>query len=71
MMPVRKLSDRELLNRRSRLICSNNSTLDLAIPTSTLDNIDMEIASGVGPKFATTRRPTHAARSPPRWGQNS
>ena len=31
----------------------------------------MEIASGVGPKFATTRRPTQAARSPPRRGQNS
>jgi hypothetical protein len=43
--------------RLSRLICSNNSTLDLAIPTPTLDNIDAEIASGVGPTFATTRRP--------------
>jgi hypothetical protein len=32
---------------------------------------DVEIASRVGPEFATTRCPHQAARSPLRWSQNS
>ena len=57
--------------RQSRLICSNSSTRDLAIPDLHADSNDVTIRSRVGPKFATTRRPTRQARSPPRRGQNS
>jgi hypothetical protein len=57
--------------RLSRLICSNNSTLDLAIPTPTLDNIDAEIASRGGANIRDDTPPTHAASSPPRWGRHS
>lgn len=49
--------------RLSRLICSNSSTLDRAIPTSTPDDNDVEVASRVGPEFVTTRRPHQAAGS--------
>src|SRR6516162_11562988 len=44
--------------RQSRLICSNSSTRDLAIPDLHADNNDVTIRSRVGPIFATTRRPT-------------
>jgi hypothetical protein len=42
-------------SRRSRLICSNNSTLDRAIPDFHADNTDAQIASREGPTFETTR----------------
>jgi hypothetical protein len=58
-MPVRELSDRELLNPRSRLICSNSSTLDRAIPDLHADDYDMKIRTGVGPIFVTTRCTHH------------
>ena len=46
------------LARQSRLICSNSSTRDLAIPDLHADSNDVTIRSRVGPEFATTRRPT-------------
>jgi hypothetical protein len=41
--------------RRSRLICSNSSTLDRAIPDLHADDYDMKIRTEVGPTFVTTR----------------
>jgi hypothetical protein len=59
-------------SRRSRLICSNSSTLDRAIPDLHADGIDVQIRTGVGPTFVTTRC-THHQRDhhPGWWGQNS
>ena len=50
---------------------TNSSTRDLAIPGLHADSNDVTIRSRVGPKLATTRRPTRQARSPPRRGRNS
>jgi hypothetical protein len=55
--------------RRSRLICSNSSTLDHAIPDLHADDIDMKIRTRVGPTFATTRR-THQQRDHHPGGAN-
>src|SRR6516162_2477817 len=57
--------------RQSRLICSNSSTRDLAIPDLHADNNDVTIRSRVWPELATTRRPTRQGRSQPRRGRNS
>jgi hypothetical protein len=47
-MPVSQLADRQLSTRRSRLICSNNSTRDSAIPDLHAGGIDVKIATKVG-----------------------
>ena len=47
--------------RWSRLICSNSSTRDRAIPDLRADNNDVKIRTRVGPEFATTRRPPPGA----------
>src|SRR5205085_4483897 len=47
--------------RRARLICSNSSTLDRAIPDLHADSNDVKIRTKVGPEFATTRRPPPSA----------
>src|SRR5207248_9781081 len=45
--------------RLSRLICSNSSTFDRAIPDLHADDdTDVKITTRVGPLFATTRCPT-------------
>jgi hypothetical protein len=47
--------------RLSRLICSNSSTFDRAIPDLHADDdTDMEITTRVGPLFVTTRCPTNS-----------
>ena len=48
-----------------RLICSNSSTLDRAIPDLHAGSIDVKIRTWVGPKFATTRRPPPSASHHP------
>jgi hypothetical protein len=55
--------------RLSRLICSNSSTLDRAIPDLRIAGTDVQIASRARTESATTRCPHQAARSPPRRSQ--